>query len=182
MRRLPGPPRRRDPRPRGPARLRAHPADARAAHPPREGDLEHLLQPRAQRAGRGRLPLLAGQAGLARAGARSACAAPPTCASGCSRCRASRRTPRARLPRVRRAAAASRQAGSSRPCCRRASSPASTLGRLVPGLDDVLLVAVTEKRTRAEIDAFVDAVAGVIGATAGGGAVMSERRADMPPT
>ena len=44
------------------------------------------------------------------------------------------------------------------------------VGRLVPGLDDVLLVAVTEKRTRGEIDAFVDAVAGVLGATAGGGA------------
>ena len=30
-------------------------------------------------------------------------------------------------------------------------------------LDDVLLLAVTEKRTKAEIDAFVDAVAEVIG-------------------
>jgi glycine dehydrogenase subunit 1 len=37
------------------------------------------------------------------------------------------------------------------------------VGRLVPGLDDVLLVAVTEKRTPAELDAFVAAVAEVIG-------------------
>ena len=28
----------------GPARLRAHPGDARAAHPPRQGDQQHLHQ------------------------------------------------------------------------------------------------------------------------------------------
>jgi glycine cleavage system P protein (glycine dehydrogenase) subunit 1 len=37
------------------------------------------------------------------------------------------------------------------------------LGWVAPMLDDVLLLAVTEKRTRAEIDAFVDAVAQVTG-------------------
>ncbi len=37
-----GPRLRRDRRRRGQARLRAHPVDPRAAHPPREGDLEHL--------------------------------------------------------------------------------------------------------------------------------------------
>jgi len=36
-------------------------------------------------------------------------------------------------------------------------------------LDDVLLLAVTERRTRAQIDAFVDAVAGVLAAHAGAG-------------
>ena len=40
-----GPHRGRDHRRRRPARLRAHPADARAAHPPREGDVEHLHEP-----------------------------------------------------------------------------------------------------------------------------------------
>ena len=35
----------------GQARVRADAADARAAHPPREGDLEHLHRPGAQRAG-----------------------------------------------------------------------------------------------------------------------------------
>ena len=53
-------PRRRDRRRRGQARLRAHAADPRAAHPPREGDQQHLLQPRPQRAGRARAPLVAG--------------------------------------------------------------------------------------------------------------------------
>ena len=48
-----GPHRGRDHRRRRPARLRAHAADARAAHPAREGDVEHLHQPAAERA-RGR--------------------------------------------------------------------------------------------------------------------------------
>ena len=61
------PPRRRDARPRRPPRLRAHAADARAAHPPREGDLEHLLQPRAQRARGAGASRLAREAGASRA-------------------------------------------------------------------------------------------------------------------
>ena len=40
----------RDHRRRRTARLRAHAPDARAAHPPREGDLEHLHEPGAERA------------------------------------------------------------------------------------------------------------------------------------
>ena len=40
-----GPDRRRDHRHRGQARLCPHPADPRAAHPPREGDLEHHDEP-----------------------------------------------------------------------------------------------------------------------------------------
>ena len=46
-----GPPVRRDGRCRGPARLRADAVDARAAHPPREGDEQHLHQLRPVRAG-----------------------------------------------------------------------------------------------------------------------------------
>ena len=42
---------RRDRRRRGQARLRADPVDPRAAYPPREGDVEHLHQLRAVRAG-----------------------------------------------------------------------------------------------------------------------------------
>ena len=45
-----GPPRRRDRRRRRPARLRADALDARAAHPPREGDQQHLHQLRPVRA------------------------------------------------------------------------------------------------------------------------------------
>ena len=50
------------------ARLRADAADARAAHPPREGDLEHHDQPDAARARRARPPLVARAAGAARGG------------------------------------------------------------------------------------------------------------------
>ena len=52
-----GPDRRRDDRRRGRARLRPDAADARAAHPPREGDLEHHDEPDAARARGPRLPL-----------------------------------------------------------------------------------------------------------------------------
>ena len=62
------PDRRRDRRHRGQARLRAHAADARAAHPAREGDLEHHDQPDAARPRRARAPLAARPAGAARDG------------------------------------------------------------------------------------------------------------------
>ena len=55
-----GPDRRRDDRSRGQARVRAHPADARAAHPAREGDVEHHDEPDAPRARRSHHALLAG--------------------------------------------------------------------------------------------------------------------------
>ena len=60
--------RRRDGRRRGQARLRPHAADARAAHPAREGDVEHHDEPDAARPRRARLPDLARPAGAARAG------------------------------------------------------------------------------------------------------------------
>ena len=59
---------RRDDRPGRRARLRADAADARAAHPPREGDVEHHHEPDAARARRPRPPVLARPAGPARAG------------------------------------------------------------------------------------------------------------------
>jgi hypothetical protein len=55
--------RRRDDRRRRPPRLRAHAADARAAHPPREGDVQHLHRAGAQRARRRRLPDWLGREG-----------------------------------------------------------------------------------------------------------------------
>ena len=48
-----------------------------------------------------------------------------------------------------------RAATRSRPRARTASTPGYPLGRDYPGLDDALLVAVTEKRTVAEIDRLV---------------------------
>ena len=50
-----GTPRRTHPRPRRPARVRAHAPGTRAAHPPGEGDLQHLHEPRPDRAGGDRL-------------------------------------------------------------------------------------------------------------------------------
>ena len=47
---------------------RAHPADPRAAHPPRESDVEHHLQPDAAGAGRAGHAVVAGAAGAARGG------------------------------------------------------------------------------------------------------------------
>ena len=41
--------------------------------------------------------------------------------------------------------------------------PGYALGRDVKGLDDVLLIALTEKRTPAEIDRLADVLAGVCG-------------------
>ena len=54
-----GPDRGRDARRRRAARVRAHAADARAAHPPREGHPQHLHRAGAERARRRGLPLLA---------------------------------------------------------------------------------------------------------------------------
>ena len=56
LRKHAGPDRGGDDRRRRAPRLRAHAADARAAHPPREGDAQHLHGAGAQRAGRRDLP------------------------------------------------------------------------------------------------------------------------------
>ena len=66
------------------ARVRAHAADARAAHPPREGDLEHLHLAGAQRARRGRLPVLARAPRDRRAGRAAARAHRTTRARRCA--------------------------------------------------------------------------------------------------
>ena len=66
-----GPACRRDGRRRGPARLRADAVDPRAAHPPREGDQQHLHQFRPVRAGLHHPHDAAGRGGAATAGARS---------------------------------------------------------------------------------------------------------------
>jgi hypothetical protein len=62
-----GPDRRRDDRRRRPPRLRPRAADARAAHPPREGDSQHLHGPGPERPRRHDLPELARPAGARRA-------------------------------------------------------------------------------------------------------------------
>ena len=144
-----GPHRRRDHRHRRQPRLRAHAADPRAAHPPREGDLQHLLQPCPERAG--------GASSTCAGWARRACPSWPALRS------------QGRLP-ARTATAlagveplpdgpvfrefASALAGAGRARLVEALVPQGYLagvdvGRWHPGLEDVLLVAVTERRTRA---------------------------------
>ncbi len=95
-----GPDRRRDHRRRRAPRLRARAADARAAHPPREGDPQHLHLPGAERARRHDLPRLA---------------RPPRASSSSASC-SSRRTAYARETpgRGRRGRAAPRRAGGAR--------------------------------------------------------------------
>ena len=63
-----GPDRRRDHRRRRAARLRARAADARAAHPAREGDPQHLHQPGAERARRTIYLAWLGRAGIVELG------------------------------------------------------------------------------------------------------------------
>ena len=66
QRQIPGPPRRADAGRRGPARLLPDALDARAAHPPREGDLEHLHEPGPDGARRQHPHVAARQGGPAR--------------------------------------------------------------------------------------------------------------------
>ena len=131
-----GPDRRRDGRRRGRARLRPHPADARAAHPAREGDLEHHHQPDPARPGGAGAPLAARAAGPARDGGdlhgpRRATPRRGSRSAGSSSCFRTdniqgvcrrRRTDRA--PRRSQAARAS------------GVNPGYPLGRDYPGLDD----------------------------------------------
>ena len=144
----------------GPHRVRAHAAGARAAHPPGEGELEHLHEPDAD-GGRGHdLP------GVARPGRARA-------SSGGG----ARRRPRTRpsgstelagvalLHRRRRSSRSSRCAFPAAPT--RSSTDLVERGFLggVPfprAGEDVLLVAVTERRTRGEIDGFAEAMGAVV--------------------
>ena len=155
-------------------RLRAHAADARAAHPAREGDLEHLHRPGAQRAGGHDLPVLAraarasselGELLLRRTALRARARWPRSTACEL----AARRAGRARVRRPR----------STRRCERGASSAAGSagvnpgypLGRDYPEHEDGLLVAITEQRTRADIDRLAD------GAGSGASRPSARRRA-----
>ena len=109
LRRMPGPDRGRDDRRGRPPRLRAHAPDARAAHPPREGDAQHHDRADAERARRRDLPLLARPRGLRRA-RRAAAAAHRLRARGARGGRGRRAAARAaRRARVRRPAARRRR-------------------------------------------------------------------------
>ena len=141
--------RRSDHRRGRPPRLRAHAADARAAHPPREGHLEHLHRSGPERAGRGRLPRLARAPRPGRAGRAAAGRAPPTRATRWSRSTGCE--PLHEQPVVREFAVRLDVGGPSGPtdavrrvierCQRAGVNPGYALGRDYPEYPDGLLVA-----------------------------------------
>ena len=148
--------RRRDDRRRGEPRLCPHPADARAAHQAREGDLEHHHQPDAPRAGRPRLPLLARPGGAPRGGGDLH--GPRRARQGAARA-AARCSPSGQRSRSLPYASDGRRKRSSARRASAACTPGYALGRDYPGMDDVLLVALTEKRTPDEIDRLAEVLA-----------------------
>ncbi len=139
--------RRRDGRRGRAARVRAHAADARAAHPPREGDVEHHDEPdfaRARRAGDAVVARAAGAAGgggvVPRARAvRARAGAAPAAFEAPAFKEVAFRTPLPAREVVRRAR-------------ERGVHPGYALGQDYEGMDDVLLVALTEKRTVEDVD------------------------------
>ena len=179
----------RDPRRRRPARLRADAADARAAHPPREGDVEHLHRAGAERARRASsISAWLGREGLVELGelllqrthyARETLAAldgvePLHDAAGRARVRGPLDV----------------GGGIGSPPCSPAARPrASTrcpARRDYPEYEDGLLVAITERRSRADIDRLADVLARAVAAErarprAGGGRVMSQDVAVTAP-
>ena len=140
----------------GQARLRPHAADPRAAHPPREGDVEHHDEPDAAGALRPRPPDVARPAGAQGGGgdvhgALAVREGASSTASGLELLFPDKATFKEFGVRVgrsgREAVAAAREHG---------VHPGYALGRDYEGLDDALLVAVTEKRTTADIDRLVE--------------------------
>ena len=157
-----GPDRRRDHGRRGQARLCPHPADARAAHPPREGDVQHHDEPDAARPRRARAPDVARAAGAARGGGdlhgpRRVREGAPRAARGAELLFPDKATFKEFAVRVGRSA----QRGRREPPARSGVHPGYALGRDYAGLDDALLVAVTEKRTPADIDRLAAVLAEV---------------------
>ena len=135
-----------------PAGVRAHAADPGAAHPAGAGDLEHHLQPDAACAGRPRVPVVA----RARRGLRELG----------ERCLALAEHAKARLglppafaqPTLKEfVVRTGRPAGEVIAACKqRGVHPGYAVGRDYSGLDDCLMVALTEKRTTADIDRLAD--------------------------
>ena len=160
MRRMPGRIAGETKRRRRQARVRAHAPDPRAAHPPREGDLEHLHRAGAERARRRDLPELAGPARDRRAGRADAPA---------DRLRArppgerSTGSPQLHDQPVVREFAVELDAPVERViarCREQGVNPGYPLGRDYPEHADGLLVAITERRTRADIDRLAEVLVG----------------------
>ena len=129
-------------------RLHADPAGARAAHPPRQGDFEHLHQPGP--AGHGRHHLHGDHRPGGTAPRRRRVGGEPGRAArapGKDPRRARALPGRGAFPRSRLRAAGGRAAGDREARRRRASSPASALGADYAGMEKVLLLCTTETKT-----------------------------------
>ena len=149
---------RRDDRRRGRAGVRAHAPDTRAAHSPGEGDVEHHHESDAACDRRPRLPDVARPTRAARAGGalHRPRRATRRSASGSRLCFRIRQRSRS-LP----SASDGRPTRSSRTAREHGVNPGYPLRRDYPGLEDALLVCVTEKRTPAEIDRLAEVLAEV---------------------
>ena len=144
-----------DDRRRRPPGLRPHPADARAAHSPGEGDPQHLHRPGAQRPRRDDPPRLARQARGSSSSA-SCSSSGPAYAGGPGRGRRGGAAPRG-------AGGAEFGLRSRRPvskvlerCAAEGIGAGYPLGREYPEHEDGLLVALTERRSRADIDRLAE--------------------------
>ena len=175
LRRMPGRIAGETTRRRRPPRLRAHAADARAAHPPREGDVEHLHRPGAQRADGHGLPELARPPGLR--GAR-----PPAAAAHGLRAR------RAGRGRRRRAACTSSRSCASSPCAldapvatrrdrallgARASTPATRSAATTPSSRTACWSRSPSSAAAADIDRLASALEAAVAAEPPGGGGVS---------
>ena len=150
--------RRRDRGRRRAPRLRPRPADPRAAHPPREGDPQHLHRAGAERARRDGPPRLARARGLPRAG-RAAGPAHRLRARAAGRGRrASSCCTRRRWCASSRSASTRRSSAVLERCAERGIAAGYPLGREYPEHEDGLLVAITERRTREQIDELAEAL------------------------
>ena len=149
--------------------LHAHPAGPRAAHPPGQGHLQHLLQPGPERPGRHHPPGPARPARACASAVRSACGAPTTCTTGLCALpgvRAARQRPL--LPRVRPARCPCPPPTSRAAMRARGVDPGVPLARLVAGSSTpaarrtCLLVAVTEVNTPDALERYVAAARDVL--------------------
>ena len=135
------------------------PPDARAAHPAREGDLEHHHEPDAPCAGRAGAPEPARPGGAPGDGGdlprtRRSTRRSGSSTQGSSLCFRSGQRSRS-LPFAPDGAPPTRSVARAA----RGVYPGYPVGRDYAGMDDALLVAVTERRTVQEIDRLVEALA-----------------------
>src|SRR5437870_13409739 len=129
-----GPLDRPDHRPCGTPRVRANARHARGAHPPREGDLQHLHQSGALRAGRRDSPVLARQRRTERAGATKPGESPLCCSRARQDSRRTARVLRALLQRIRGRASTLGEDGQCRPAAGQNHRPAPAQ-RLLSGAE-----------------------------------------------